>query len=188
VTPQETVQPLEETPTPGLSPTPTISSDLTCPEDCLSLIDDKVAEEVAKITPVTQQVSAPTPAPGEETPKITYLPLGGSSSSSATDWTDISGSEFYFDKGDYPNLSSVRWETSLGSFLGGNLVYVRLYDVTNKRAVDSSQLSTSSSTSKLLQSSNLSIWSGNNLYRIQAKSSSGNPLYIDSPRLKIILK
>lgn len=174
--------------TPGLSPTPTTSSELTCPEDCLTFLEEKVSEEVAKITPVTQQTVAPTSAPAEQVPKVVYLPLGGSSSSSATDWTDIGGSDFYFDKGDYPDLSSVRWETSLGSFLGGNLVYVRLYDVTNKRAVDASELSASSSTSKLLQSSGLTIWQGNNLYRIQAKSSSGTPAYIDSPRLKIILK
>jgi hypothetical protein len=76
----------------------------------------------------------------------------------------------------------------LRSFLAGNAVWARIYDVTNNRAVDGSELSTTSGTSLILRSSDLVIWRGNNLYRVQAKSSSGNPAYLDAPRLKIILE
>jgi hypothetical protein len=76
----------------------------------------------------------------------------------------------------------------LRSFLGGNKVYARLYDVTNKRAVDFSELWSDSGTSEFKRSVDLAIWRGNNLYRVQAKSSTGTPAYLDSPRLKIILE
>lgn len=174
------------------TPTPTpISQEQSCSQ-CLTEteIESKIDEKLAKVTPVTSQTkTTPTPslASSNQIPKVSYVPLGGSSSTSNTDWTDISGSDFYFNKTDYPGTTSVSWEVSLHSFLGGNKVYSRLYDVTNKRAVDGGELSTDSSSSILVRSGNLTIWSGNNLYRIQAKSSSGTPANLDSPRLKITL-
>lgn len=179
----------ETTPTPQTLTTPSPGAEVFCTDECLQVIEEKVNEAVAKITPGTQQVLVTqAPAPTTQTAKVLYLPLGGLSSETSTAWTDIGGTDFYFDKLDYPNLSEVRWEASLRSFLGGNKVYVRLYDVTNKRAVDSSELSTDSAGWILTRSSSLSIWAGSNLYRIQGKSSTGTPAYIDSPRLKIILK
>jgi hypothetical protein len=179
------------TPTPA-SLTPVVSSPEEsggCLESCQEYIDQKIAEELAKLpTPVTTtetviQTIQPTPSS-----KVTYISLGGSSSTSATGWTDIPGSDFYFDLSDYPTATGVRWEISLRSFLAGNMVYARLYDVTNSRAVDFSELTSTSGTSELKRSVDLAIWRGNNLYRIQGKSSTGTPAYLDSPRLKITLE
>ena len=180
----------EKTPT----STPSLQEQ-SCPQ-CLteaqieSKIDEKLVALTAslKVTPATSQTkTTPTPTgSSNQTSKVSYIPLGGSSSTSETDWTDISGSDFYFNKTDYPATTSVSWEVSLHSFLGGNKVYARLYDVTNKRAVDGGELSTDSSSSQLVRSTSLTIWAGNNLYRIQAKSSSGTPAYLDSPRMKIV--
>lgn len=180
----------EVTPTPLPLTTPIPGAEVSCTDECLQAIEERVNEAVAKITPAATQQVVVTQAPAQQTQQasILYLPLGGLSSETATSWTDIGGSDFYFDKADYSNLSEARWEGSMRSFLGGNKVYARLYDVTNKRAVDSSELSTDSSSWELVRSAALSIWAGNNLYRIQAKSSAGTPVYIDSPRLKIILK
>ncbi len=128
--------------------------------------------------------------PAQPTPssKVTHITIGGSSSTSSTSWQDIQGTDFYFDLTDYPTTTSVRWEISLRAFLAGNLVYARLYDVTNSRAVDFSELSSDSGTSVLQRSVDLAIWRGNNLYRVQGKSSTGNPAYLDSPRLRINLE
>ncbi len=188
-------QPVSQPPTPTTQPTPTptlLISEITppegCPEDCVSYIDQKINEAIN---------SLPTPAATKETiiqaqptpsSKVAYITIGGSSSTNSTSWADISGTDFYFDLSDYPTTTGVRWEISLRSFLGGNKVYARLYDVTNKRAVDFSELFTDSGTSELKRSQDLSIWRGSNLYRVQAKSSTGTPAYLDSPRLKVLLE
>lgn len=170
---------------PILKSEPTIiqtSTNVDC-SSCQKLIK----EEVAKAIPSEELKPTPTkkvtPTPPQT--KISYITIGSSGSTSETSWIDIAGTDFYFNLADYQTVENVRFEVSLRSFLAGNEVYVQLYDITNKRVVDNSGLSTSSGTSILLRSSDLTIWQGNNLYRVQAKSSSGNPLYLDTPRLKI---
>jgi hypothetical protein len=78
------------TPTPA-SLTPAVSSPEEsgeCLESCQEYIDQKIAEELAKLpTPVTTketvvQTIQPTPSS-----KVTYISLGGSSSTSNTGWT-----------------------------------------------------------------------------------------------------
>ncbi len=185
--PQET-----KTPTTLPSPTPTLfTSQITppegCSEECLDYIDQKIDEAISGLpTPAAQKTVIPAqPTPGS---KVTYITIGGSSSTSSTSWADIPGTDFYFDLSDYPTATGVRWEISLRSYLAGNLVYARLYDVTNSRAVDFSELTSDSGTSELKRSVDLSIWRGNNLYRVQGKSSTGTPAYLDSPRLRVILE
>lgn len=158
-----------------------------CSEACQEYFDQKINEAISSLpTPASQK----TVVPAQSTPssKVAYITIGGSSSTSSTSWVDIPGTDFYFDLSDYPTATGVRWEISLRAFLAGNKVYARLYDVTNKRAVDYSELFTDSGTSELQRSVDLAIWRGNNLYRVQGKSSTGTPAYLDSPRLRVILE
>jgi hypothetical protein len=180
------------TPTTTLpSPTPTIfTSQITppegCSEECLTYIDQKINEAINGLPTAAPQK---TIVPAQPTPssKVSYITIGGSSSTNSTSWVDIPGTDFYFDLTDYPTAKGVRWEISLRAFLAGNKVYARLYDVTNNRAVDFSELFTETGTSTLQRSVDLAIWRGNNLYRVQGKSSTGTPAYLDSPRLRVIL-
>jgi len=158
-----------------------------CSEACQEYFDQKINEAISSLpTPASQK----TVVPAQSTPssKVAYITIGGSSSTSSTSWADIPGTDFYFDLSDYPTATGVRWEISLRSFLAGNFVYARLYDVTNKRAVDFSEQSSDSGTSELKRSPDLSIWRYNNLYRVQGKSSAGCDAYLDSPRLRINLE
>ena len=180
------------TPTAFSSPSPTISiSEITppdgCSEECLSYIDQKINQVISGLpTPASQKTFVP--AQPASSSKVAYLTIGGSSSTNSTSWVDIPGTDFYFDLSDYPTATGVRWEISLRSYLAGNFVYARLYDVTNKRAVDFSEQSSDSGTSELKRSPDLSIWRYNNLYRVQGKSSAGCDAYLDSPRLRVILE
>lgn len=180
----------------GFAPTPGPGETKTCQPACLEKIQEEV-EELANQPGGSQTVVSPTPgvtkalapkATSTPSPSVTYLTIGSSGSTSSTSWVDIAGTEFYFNLADYSKVKTVRWEINVRSFLGGNSVYARLYDVTNNRAVDNSEMSTTSSTSVILRSTDLTIWQGNNLYRVQAKSESGNPAYLDAPRLKITLE
>lgn len=170
----------------------------TCDNSCQEEIQKEVklivaalpTSAIAKIIkeePVIVPTSTPTSTPTRSL-SVSFVSIGSSGSTSETSWTDIAGTEFYFNLADYTNLKSVRWEVNLRSFLAGNSISARIYDVTNSRAVDGGELSTTSGTSVIVRSNDLTIWRGNNLYRVQAKSSSGNPAFLDSPRLKIFLE
>jgi len=175
-------------------PTPTPNSLISqitppegCSEECSSYIDQKINETISGLpTPVSQKTIVP--AQPTQSSKVAYVTIGGSSLTNSTSWVDIPGTDFYFDLSDYPTATGVRWEISLRSYLAGNKVYARLYDVTNKRAVDYSELWSDSGISELKRSPDLSIWRYNNLYRVQGKSSAGCDAYLDSPRLRINLE
>lgn len=161
-----------------------------CPSACTQEIQQTVREEIASLplsTPAPVRTSTPKTTPAA-TIKTTYVAINSSGSTTSTSWTDISGTDFYFDLSDYPTAKNVRWEASLQSYLSSDPAYLRLYDVTNKRAIDGSDLSTHSPSYEYLRSSDLSIWRGNNLYRIQAKGSSGNTVGFTAPRLKVTLE
>lgn len=175
---------------PAVTPIPTTASqsaqvNLDC-SNCKSLIKDEIAKAIPSIPPkVITQTVVSKPAESSSN-KITYISIGSSGSVNNMSWADLPGTDFYFDLSDYSGAKSVRWEASLQSYNSTDPVYARLYDVTNNRGVDGSDLSTTSSSYTYIRSSDLTIWRGNNLYRIQARGSSGNTVNLSSPRLKVI--
>lgn len=181
-TPQpEAGPPLAETLTPG------VSTGEACTPQCKTYIEEEISKAISS-TPTKPVSPTPKVTPTPSASKVSYITIGSTGSTSNTTWTDISGTDFYFDLGDYTSAKAIRWEVSLQSYLSSDPAYVRLYDVTNKRGIDGSELTTRSSSFEYLQSGNLTIWRGNNLYRIQAKGSSGNVVNFTSPRLKIVLE
>lgn len=173
---------------PTAIPTTIFSTEDVCGLTCQKTIKEKVAEAISGI-PISTTISTITPAPASTTStigKVLYIPITSSGSTAVMGWTDIAGSDFYFDLTDYPNVKSVRFEANLYSVNGAGMVYVRLYDVTNKRGVDYSELYTEFSTATLLRSADLKIWSGNNLHRVQLKSLNGAQASLGTARLKII--
>lgn len=163
-------------------PTTVARQSTQCPADCVQTIQEEVNQAITNLpTPSTSLRASSIPA---TTNKVSYFPIASSGSTDKTVWTDISGTDFYFNLSDYTGSKNVQWEVSLQS--SSDTVYIRLYDVTNLRGVDGSEQSTNSTTYTLLRSGNLTIWNGNNLYRIQAKGVNGNFAYFTSPRLKIL--
>lgn len=163
---------------------PTLMPDSVDSSTCLSACKKYVQSELENLAVAT---SAPTPAKSSAA-KVIYVPIGSSGSTTETSWTDIPGTDLYLDIANYPSFKSVSWEVSLQSYQSTNPVYIRLYDTSGKRAVDGSELSTSSPSYEYLRSGNLTIWAGNNLYRIQAKASAANTINFTSARLKITLE
>jgi hypothetical protein len=165
-----------------------------CGQRCQETITAKVKEELEKITPLAGQssVSPPMVAPRVSQPttipqaKVIYIPLASSGSAASVDWTKVSGSEFYFDLTSYAGVKEVRFEAQLKALHGSAKVYGRLYDSTNHRGVDYSDLQTQSADFVRLESSPLSIWRGNNKYEVQLRSVNGMEAQIKDARLKII--
>lgn len=161
-----------------------------CGEECKTYIDSKLQSN--KVT----EKPGPTPTPStkiiyQTTPKTkvrstTYVTLSGSGSTTATDWVNVPGSDFYFSPEDYPGLVSVYFEANIKLMTGSGRAYVRLYDSTHGIGVQGSEASTQAGTDTVVESGQVSFWAGKNLIRVQMKSLTTESTVYNSGRLRII--
>ncbi|KKU74749.1 MAG: hypothetical protein UX99_C0007G0037 [Candidatus Amesbacteria bacterium GW2011_GWB1_47_26] len=114
------------------------------------------------------------------------MTLAGSGSTTATDWVNVSGSDFYFSPEDYPGLVSVYFEANMKLLTGSGRAYVRLFDVTHGIGVQGSEASTQAGTDMVVESGQVSFWAGKNLIRVQIKSLTTESTVYNSGRLRII--
>lgn len=161
------------------TPTPIFES--KCVDECQVIIDQKISEALAKLPTLV----VPTSAPATQV-KAVYIPLVTEGTTVNTTWTDINPSEFYFDLADYPGAKEVRFICYLQALHGSAKVYARLYDQTNKRGVDYSDLETQSDSYVRLESSGITIWRGNNKYTVQLRSANGTQVLLKEVKLKVI--
>lgn len=158
-----------------------------CSDKCQKLIEDKVRQEIAKIpTQPPAKTLAVVPTVTGNKNKIVYVPLVTEGTTASTIWSDILPSEFYFDLNDYPGVKEVRFVAYLQAVQGAAKIYARLYDQTNKRGIDYSDIETQSSSYTLVESSKMTIWQGNNRYTVQLKSLNGTQALLKEAKLKII--
>ncbi len=179
----------ELAPTPILiSPTPANTSD-SCGSVCQQVIEEKISQAVATLSAKENKTPEKiTPSKVTTQPQTIYIPLGGGGSTANTTWTDVGNAEVYFDLNDYPNLVEARFEGFIRVKNGNGKAFARLYDVTHSIGVQGSDIESDSENFTLVISSPLSFWQGKNLYRIQLKSLNGYDAYLDSGRIKLILK
>lgn len=179
-----------ETITTPISSTTSATPD-SCGTVCQQTIDEKISQAIATISgketiKETKAVEKTTKETSQA--KVIYIPLGGSGFTTSTSWADVGNAEVYFDLSDYPNLSEVRFEGFIKVKSGNGKAFARLYDVTHSIGVQGSNIETTGENFSMVSSDPLAIWRGKNLYRIQVKSLNGYDAYIDSGRIKIILK
>jgi len=165
----------------------------SCELSCQKIIEEKIKEELADL-PLSAGGSSVTPANAVKIPtqtlvsnekKILYIPLINEGSVVSSNWTDVLPSEFYFNLADYSKAKEVRFLAYLSSS-NNDPGYARIYDVTNNRGVDFSDLLFNKNDYTLVESSSLVIWRGNNKYTIQLRSANGTKVFIKDAKLKII--
>jgi len=164
----------------------------TCGATCQQLIDEKIAQAIATLSgkETTKEGKTTEKTTTQETaqPQVLYIPLGGGGSTISRDWADIGNAEVYLDINDYPNLEKAYFEGFIKVKHGNGKVFARLYDVTHSIGVQGSDIDSTSENFTLVESGTLNFWQGKNLYRVQVKSLNGYDAYIDSGRIKLILK
>lgn len=162
-----------------------------CGKACVEkLIDEKLAdaegvdESVPTATPTptstVQVVSTPTVSQS----RVETVSLAAGSASGG-DWVKVGGSEKWLDVALYGELVSATWQGWLEVKDGNGIAYARIYDATNNRAVDGSEVSNSSAKKASFYSANLSLWRGQNQYYIQVKSSTGYEVSVEGAKLKL---
>ena len=161
-----------------------------CGENCKSYVDQAIQAKQAKQAPQASPTSA-TKVIYQTTPRTkvrstTYVTLAGSGSTTATDWVNVGGSDFYFNPADYPGLVSVYFEANMKLMTGSGRAYVRLYDSTHGIGVQGSDASTQVGTDTVVESGQVSFWAGKNLIRVQIKSLTTESAVYNSGRLRIV--
>jgi hypothetical protein len=167
-------------------------SGATCLDDCRQYTDEKISQlEEAKTAEETTRMPTSTPTSTPTTKKtavksVSYIPIPGSGSTLETEWTTLSGTDFYISKGDYQGLTGVYFEANMKLVNGNGKGYLRIYDATHDVAVDGSTVETDSQTSVAVGSGSINLWDGYNKYQVQAKSLTADTTVFESGRLKVI--
>lgn len=119
-------------------------------------------------------------------PQTSYIPVPGSGSLLAYQWTKLAGTEFYFNPADFPNLSKAYFEANMKLLNGNGLAFLRLFDLTAGIEIWGSEIQTASQADTVVVSDPLHFRLGNHLICVQAKSLTADTTVFTSGRLKII--
>ena len=163
----------------------------SCGTVCQQTIDEKISQALATVSgkeTIKETKAVEKAAKETSQAKVIYIPLGGSGSTASTSWADVGNAEVYFNIDDYQDVDRIYFEGFIKVKNGNGKAFARLYDVTHSIGVQGSDIETSNENFTMVESGTLSFWQGKNLYRIQIKSLNGYDAYIDSGRIKIILK
>ncbi len=159
-----------------------------CLAGCQTLIDQKIAA-----VPTTG-CNCPVPSPVAvkdnlpKTKSTVYVPINGSGSVLETKWTDISGTEFYFNPDDYSLIKEAYFEANIKLLNGNGTAFVRLFDSSVGIEVWGSEVQTSSQAFGSVVSGKLTLRSGNHLYKVQAKSLTADTTVFNSGRIKLVVE
>ena len=149
-----------------------IPTDQTCSESCFEQINSIVSEAVATLSGITTQKIIEKQTVVTSSSGTDYIPMGATATTTSVDWIDVDESAVYLNiDDDYGNNAIISWEVSLKVAHGNGKAFARIYDETNKIAVDFSEVSTENNADFMrVSSGNLPFWKGNNLYKVQIKS------------------
>lgn len=164
--------------------TPVISSTDVCGDECKKLVNDLVSKAISTISgkTVIEKITTQTKASG-----TVYIPMGGTYTSTSTDWFTLDDTGIYIDlKHDYGEQATVSIEASLKVAHANGQAFIRLWDDTNKIAVNGSELSTvNNDIYQLVSSKNLPFWQGRNLYKLQIKSLNSFEVSVTGCKIKV---
>jgi len=163
-------------------------------DSCGSVCQQTIAQEIAvamatvsgeRVVETRTIVKEVASADSGDQANIVYVPIVTTATSTDTDWASVIPSEFYFDLNSYPGAKTVRFTGYLRAVHATGPVYIRLYDDSNNRGVDNSDFSTSDNSSQRFESAPISIWQGNNLYKVQLRSPTATQARLSEVKLKV---
>jgi hypothetical protein len=153
-------------------------------------IDSRIRnlEDKLKITPAPTEkpIVVAKIAPKTKTRTVQYVAIPGSGSTQNNTWTNISGTDFYFNPADYPGLLEIYFEANIKLFNGNGMAYVQLFNATSGVGVQGSDIQINSQADTLVTSGKVTFWAGKNLIRVQAKSLTADTAVYNSGRLRIV--
>jgi hypothetical protein len=150
-------------------------------------IEERVASLEKRVASLEKK-TAVSATKANSVAKESFVQLAGGSGT-GVDWVAVSGSEFWLDTSLYGGNVEVSWQGKVEGEGGGAVDgWVRIYDMTNSRGVDYSQVEVAGSGGSSFYSKSMAIWRGQNQYRVEVKSRTGVLMTVVSPRLKVLVK
>jgi hypothetical protein len=162
----------------------TTSTD-NCGEICKKTVEELVSKAVSTISSKTKVVEKVASTP--KSVSTSYIPMGSTYTTTSTVWYTLDDTGIYIDLvNDYGSNATVSWEASLKVAHGNGQAYVRLWDDTNKIAVNGSELTTTNNPDYVLVSTGtLPFWKGRNLYKVQIKSLNSFEVSLTGGKIKV---
>lgn len=158
--------------------TAAITAQTDCDVDC---VNDKVIALNKRITILEKKVGV-----GKKTGsyKESFIAISSGTVEGASDWTKVGGSDFWLDLSLYGEVS----EVTMQGWIDNGSGQVRLYDSTNNRVVDYSQVSVKndSGNSTSFYTKAISIWRGQNQYYLQVRGNGSNKVALSGVKLRIL--
>jgi hypothetical protein len=157
-----------------------------CGDVCKQVVSDIVSKAISTVSSGTKVIEKTIVSPAK-TKATSYIPMGSTYTTTSTDWYTLNDTEIYIDLiNDYGTNATVSWEASLMVAHGNGQAFARLWDDTNKIAVNGSELTTINNASySLVSSGNVPLWRGRNLYIVQIKSLNSFDVSITGAKIKI---
>ena len=149
-------------------------------------LQNKLASSSSTPLDVENSATAGTKTYPTGAPQTAYIPIPGSGSLLAYQWTSLPGTEFYFNPSDFLSMTTAYFEANLKLLNGNGLAFLRLFDLTAGIEIWGSDVQTDSQASTVIVSLPLTFRSGNHLICVQAKSLTADTTVFNSGRLKII--
>lgn len=153
----------------------------------LDLCKDEISRALATVSGETTEVvkTVYQQAPGGNQPTVLYIPLGGGVSTTNREWSYVGGAEGYFDKADYKNAKKISFEVFLRIKHGAGQASARLYDSNHGFVISNSELSAGGESFTLVSSPALNLLDGNNLYKVELRTTTGYEAFMDGARIKV---
>jgi hypothetical protein len=150
-------------------------------------IEERVASLEKRVASLEKK-TAVSATKANSVAKESFVQLTGGSGT-GVDWVAVPASEFWLDTSLYGGSVEVSWQGKVEGEGGGAVDgWVRIYDITNSRGVDYSQVEVAGSGGSSFYSKNMAIWRGQNQYRVEVKSRTGVLVTVVSPRLRVLVK
>lgn len=159
---------------------------LGCGTDCLDAINKVVSKAVATISSSPKEKIIEKEIVSD-IPKTSYIPMGTTYTTTSTGWYTLDDTAIYIDLiNDYGSSAKVSWEALLKVAHANGQAYARLWDDTNKIAVNGSELTAINNSSyQQVSSGNLPFWRGRNLYKVQIKSLNSFEITITGAKIRV---
>lgn len=151
-----------------------------------SRIYEAIREATASVKLLITPMSTDTAslASTDKSAKEFFVPLG-SGTNTADEWTDVVGAQAYIDRSKYSLIKSVVFEASVYIPNGNQIIWVRLFNVTDKHPVWLSEMSHEGGAAKLLISKPITLDPENKLYQVQMKNQLKDKANLVQSRVRI---
>lgn len=141
-----------------------------CPQACADKINS-LETSLSQVIATSSQVPQSNSSPQTNNQVKEYFVTIGSGTGTSDTWQDVPGLQVTIDSSQYGKIKAAYYEASVYVPNSNQIVYVRLYDVTDDHQVWYSDLTfNNAGTAQTQTSQPIVLESGNKIYRVQMKT------------------